>query len=149
MTYSKLPLLLLVAACGGSDAQLDVSSRDPRCVSACPETMPMTAGVGAVCDTASRTQCLDECEARIAGLPTLCQSCLAERACFGPSGCVGSDPISCDQSSCTLTSEFGSCTYATSDEAAHLACLRTIDPRREVACAPSFRPTSECRSSCP
>ncbi|MEP6860209.1 MAG: hypothetical protein ABJE66_06290 [Deltaproteobacteria bacterium] len=144
---------LSLAACGGgagADSNLDTSNRDPRCVAACPATMPQYAGVGAVCDTQSRGECLDLCEARIAGLPTLCQSCLLENACFGPDGCFGSQTGgSCDQTSCTLQSEFGTCTYRTDDQAAKLACMQKVDPRRDVACTPSFQPTTKCSSVCP
>jgi hypothetical protein len=103
-----------------------------------------------VCDAASRTQCLDQCEARIAGLPSLCQSCLLEEACFDP-GC-GSDGVSiggsCDETSCTIETQFGSCTYATNDQAAYDMCLEQVDPRREVACEVHFQPTTECASVC-
>ncbi|MEO6777206.1 MAG: hypothetical protein ABI467_30035, partial [Kofleriaceae bacterium] len=139
------------AACGGgtnNGSDLDVSDDDPRCVATCPETMPEYVGVGAVCDTASRAQCLDECAARIAGVPTLCQSCLLEGAYFGPGGVVIGNDGSCDLSSCTLTSAFGTCTYATDDQAAKLACLQEVDPRREVTCTPDFQSTTKCASVC-
>ena len=65
MNHFSVLILFTIAACGGTgDDSLDLSSRDPRCVAACPETMPAHDGVGRVCDTASRGQCLDECEAR-------------------------------------------------------------------------------------
>jgi hypothetical protein len=154
MNRFKLPALLFLslAACGGAGdgSEVDTSDHDPRCVATCPETMPQYDGVGAVCDAASRAQCLDECEARIAGLPTLCQSCLLEDSCFGPDGCFGSQTGgSCNESTCTLTSDFGSCTYTTSDHAAELACLQKVDPRREVGCTPDFQPTTKCASVCP
>jgi hypothetical protein len=147
MNYSLLSCLLLAAACGGSDANLDLSSRDPRCLSACPETMPAHEGIGEVCDTASRAQCLDECEVRIAGVPTVCQSCLLEHADLSPPGRVSDN--GCDGTTCTITSDFGTCTYPTSDQAAYLACLAKIDPRREVACTAYYRPVGECATSCP
>lgn len=150
MNFFNSALCVLLVACGGGGGDdVDVANRDPRCLSACPETMPQTAGVGAVCDTASRAQCLDECEARIAGLPTVCQSCLVEDACFGPDGCFGSQSgVSCDETTCTLESEFGTCTYATSDQAARLACQQKVDPRREVSCTTSFQSTTKCVSVC-
>lgn len=156
MKRLQLPTLFLcsfVAACGTSandGSDVDTSDRDPRCVAACPETMPQYDGVGPVCNAASRVQCLDECEARIAGLPTLCQSCLLENACFDPGGCIGvQEGGSCDQSTCTLTSEFGTCSYPTDDQAGRLACLKVVDPRREVACTASYQPTTKCATVCP
>jgi len=150
----RILLLCSLFACGTNNAtdgsEVDTSNRDPRCVAACPVTMPETDGVGPVCDAASRSQCLDQCEARIAGLPTLCQSCLLESSCFDPGGCFGiEEGGSCDQSTCTLTSQFGSCSYPTDDQAGRLACLKVVDPRREVACTPSFQPTTKCASVCP
>jgi hypothetical protein len=149
LTPAPILVCLLFACGGGANTDLDLSSRDPRCLAACPETMPAHDGVGAICDTASRAGCLDECEARIAGLPTVCQNCLVEDACFGPDGCFGSDPGGfCDQTSCTIESEFGTCTYQSSDQAAHLACLQKVDPRREVSCTPEFQATTKCASVC-
>jgi hypothetical protein len=151
MSFRIFVIAALLAACGTSSPDVDIESRDPRCVSACPETMPRYEGVGRVCDTASRAQCLDECEVRIAGVTPICQSCLAEKACFGPDGCSSDDGIvygMCTNTSCTITSEYGSCTYSTTDEAAKLKCYQQVDPRREVACTPEFRPTTECASVC-
>jgi hypothetical protein len=140
----------VVLGCGGGGSgDVDLPSRDPRCISACPETKPPYEGVGRVCDTASRAQCLDECEARIAGLATVCQNCLVEKSCFGPEGCFGDSPSgSCTETTCTLTSEFGSCSYPVDDQAARLMCMQKVDPRRSVACAPEFRPTTDCASVC-
>jgi hypothetical protein len=149
--FDLLCILFTIAtpACGSDGSGLDLSSRDPRCVASCPQTMPEYDGVGAVCDTPSRVQCLDECEARIAGLATVCQSCLLEHACFDPDGCFG--PINagdCTQTTCTLTSDFGTCSYQIGDHAAELACLKTVDPRRSVTCQATFRPATECASVC-
>ena len=156
MNRFQLPALLLCslfAACGGAasdPSDVDTSDRDPRCVAACPVTMPQYDGVGPVCDAASRSQCLDQCEARIAGLPTLCQSCLLENSCFDPGGCFGvEEGGECDQSMCTLTSEFGTCSYPTDDQVGRLACLKVVDPRRDVACTPSFQATTKCATVCP
>jgi hypothetical protein len=150
MKLLEITLLFTLAACAGNDGHVDTSDRDPRCVAACPETMPEVEGAGAVCDAASRTQCLDECEARIAGLPSLCQSCLLEQACFDPdcgSGTIVTDS-SCDQTGCTIQTQYGSCTYTPNDEASYDACLRQVDPRRDVTCQVEFRPTTECASLC-
>lgn len=149
MKLSTLLLLCALDGCGGSNSQLDVANRDPRCLAACPETMPQYPDIGAVCSTASRVQCLDECEVRIAGLPTVCQSCLLEKACFGPDGCFGGTiDQSCDQTTCTVQTELGSCSYPMADDAARMACLRKVDPRRDVTCDVRFRPTTECASLC-
>ena len=151
MKLLKVCLFLTLASCAGDGSgHVDTSNRDPRCVAACPETMPQVEGAGAVCDAASRTQCLDECEARIAGLPSLCQSCLLEDACFEP-GC-GSDGVSiggsCDQNTCTIETSFGTCTYAVDDQAAYDACLVKVDPRRDVSCSVHCRSTTECARVC-
>jgi hypothetical protein len=142
--------MLLVACAGDGSGGLDLSARDPRCVAACPETMPDYEGVGEVCNVASRVACLDECEARIAGVSNLCQSCLVEDSCFGPRGCSGNDGLgaSCTNNTCTISSTFGTCTYNSSDEAAKLRCYQQVNPRREVACSAEFRPTTECAPVC-
>lgn len=145
-----LSLFLFLAACTSNSSKVDTSEYDPRCVAACPETMPDVPNAGPVCDAASRTQCLDECQVRIAGLANVCQSCLLEKACFDP-GCGSGGTTtggSCNETTCTIESEFGSCTYPTNDDAAYRACLVKIDPRREVTCAVKFRPTTECAALC-
>lgn len=150
MKLMKMFLCLALAACTSNSSSVDTSSNDPRCVAACPETMPESPVIGPVCNTTSRAQCLDQCEARIAGLPNLCQSCLLEKACFDP-GCgsgTTSAGGSCDQNTCTLESEFGTCTYPVNDDAAYKACLAKVDPHREVACQVKFRPTTDCASVC-
>lgn len=152
MTPLRLVALtaLLFAACGGDDgAELDLSSRDPRCVSACPETMQEISGVGDVCSTASRAQCLDTCEARIAGVMPTCQTCLTENACFEPDCDDDGSTDGCSSNGMdTVTGWNGTCTYACTDAAARLNCLKQVSPTREVACAPEFRPVSECASVC-
>lgn len=142
-------LLLVLVACTSNEG-VDVSDRDPRCVTACTGSEPPDEGVGRVCDAASREQCLDECEARIANVTPICQSCLVERACFGPDGCFGDDGPggTCTNDICTISSEFGSCTFNLGDQAGRLRCYQQVDPRREVACTPAFRPTTECASVC-
>lgn len=151
MNFFKPCLLtcLLFACGGGADTDLDLGNRDPRCVAACPETMPSHPDIGPICDAASRTQCLDQCEARIAGLSTVCQNCLVEDACFDP-GCGSDDgsPVFCDETSCTISSSLGSCTYRQDDDAMRDNCERQINPRREIACAASFQPTTKCASVC-
>ncbi|HEY5948826.1 MAG TPA: hypothetical protein VIV40_25220 [Kofleriaceae bacterium] len=154
MSHIKLSMVcavLLVACAGDGDSgEVDTSSRDPRCVSACTASEPPYQGIGEVCDSASRVQCLDECETRIASVTTVCQNCLVEDACFGPDGCFGDDGpgYSCTDSTCTLTSVFGTCSFPYGDEPARLKCLQQVDPRREVSCKTSFRATTECASVC-
>jgi hypothetical protein len=152
MTRSLISLVCfaMLAACGGDDAAaLDLANRDPRCISACPDSMPPVAGAGDVCMVASRVQCLDECEVRIAGVMTTCANCLVEDACFGPNGCLTTtEGNSCDISTCTVTGWNGTCTYPVGNEAAHAQCEVQVSPRREVACTAKFRPTTECVSVC-
>ena len=142
-----VPLVVLIA-CAGEDG-VDVSDRDARCVAACTAEEPRYEGVGKICDAASRVQCLDECETRIAGVSTVCQNCLVEDACFGPDGCYGDDVgLSCINNTCTVSSEFGTCSFNPNDEAAKLKCYQQVDPRREATCTSRFQPTSECAAVC-
>src|SRR5437763_16346734 len=97
--------IALLAACGADDP-LDLSHRDARCGSSCPATMPPVEGAGDVCSITSRAQCLDECEARIANVPTVCSNCLLDNAHFAPPasdatmpGCGGGT----GGSTCTVT----------------------------------------------
>ncbi len=141
---------VVLVACTGDGAGVDLANRDARCVSACTASEPRYEGSGRVCSTASRERCLDECEARIAGVPTVCQSCLAEDACFGPDGCEDAIDIGgqCNNNTCTITSMFGTCTFDSRDEASKQRCYQQVDPRREVACEAEFRPTTECAAVC-
>jgi hypothetical protein len=150
LALPALPALFtLLAACSGDDG-VDVSDRDPRCVSACVEPAPQYDGVGRVCDTSSLARCVDECEARIAGLATICQNCLVEDSCFSPTGCLGDHAHdgSCTNNICTVSTEFGTCMFNADDQAGKLRCYQQVDPRREVACTPGFRPATECASVC-
>ena len=137
----------VVAACGG-EPSLDLDEHDPRCVAACPETMPPEPGVGEVCDSASRAQCLDECEVRIAGLPSLCQSCLLEESYFAPPG-RGIDSCDGNTNTCTIRTELGSCTFPYGDEAKERDCWKMVNPRRETTCKARWRGATECASVCP
>jgi hypothetical protein len=147
MNPIKCCVFLVLLACAG-DGGADLSNRDPRCVAACTDTPPRDEGVGAVCDDESRVQCVDQCEARIANVSSLCQTCLIEDASFGPRGGDDGDPVFCSNNSCTLTTEFGTCTYNLGDEAGRLRCMQMVDPRREVACRSEFRPATECAAVC-
>jgi hypothetical protein len=144
---------LLVVAClvgCGGGASTSLEDRDPRCVSACTDDLPEIDGAGDVCSSASQSACLDECEARIAGVASLCASCLVEDACFDPSGCDDVVIINdCDSNGqCTITGRNDSCSYQADNEAARVACEKQVNPRREVACEAEFRSTSECSSEC-
>lgn len=144
-----LACLVVIAACGGDDAaNLDIANRDPRCVSACPETMQSIAGVGDVCDTTSRVQCLDACEARISGLMSTCQTCLTEDVCFNPGGCDDHESIGCNNGTATVTGWNGSCSYPCEDTAARTNCLKQVSPTREVACTAEFKPVTDCSTVC-
>lgn len=143
-------LLAMVGAGCADDGGVDLDNYDARCVTACTDDPPRVEGAGDVCNSASRTQCLDECTARIAGVATVCASCLVEDACFDPGGCDGdvSLPDQCSNDSCTMTGRNGSCSYAANDAAARDNCERQVNPRREVACTVDFLPVSVCASSC-
>lgn len=148
---SILFVVSLVAACGGGSGggDPDLADRDPRCVSACTDNPPAIDGAGDVCNTGSRVDCLDECEARIAGVPNTCATCLLEDACFNPGGCNDvSVPVFCDQDECTIEGREGSCSFPPGDEAAQEDCERQVNPRREVTCSVDFRPISECETFC-
>ncbi|MDB4957621.1 MAG: hypothetical protein JWO36_5190 [Myxococcales bacterium] len=150
-TYSRLLILVsfVICACGSSSSSADLTNRDPRCLSACPVTMPATDGVGDVCNTASRVQCVDECEVRIAGVTTNCANCLSEGACFGPTGCFGdSIGFSSDGTTCKLTAWNGMCSYPCNDNTMRLACEKQVSPRREVACTTTFKAATQCSSVC-
>jgi len=142
-------LVVLAFGCGDSGG-VDLANRDPRCVVACTDTPPLTDGAGDVCNTDSRVTCLDDCEARIAGVMTVCANCLLENACFDPSGCrdvgIGDN---CNQNmQCTITGRVGSCTYTYGNTAMQQACERQVNPRREVACTATFQATSRCTQQC-
>jgi hypothetical protein len=143
MNARALYVFLALAGCGASNP---TANRDPRCLADCPETMPPTAGVGDVCSESSRVQCLDECEARIAMVSTVCANCLLENATFAP--------VTFNQGggggggTCTATGWNGTCPYTCGDNAAYMTCLLQVSPRRTVDCTAKFRPTTECSSLC-
>jgi hypothetical protein len=140
---------VLMFGCGGGG--MTPEGGDPRCVSVCTDDPPPVEGAGDVCNSASQANCIDECEARIAGVVTVCASCLLEDACLDPEGCgpVITDDVFCDGSGeCTVTGREGSCTFPADDTAALEDCQRQVNPRREVACTAEFRSTSECSTEC-
>lgn len=150
MKMTSLVLVVAAFGCSGGGGE-DLADRDPRCVAACTDDPPQIDGAGDVCNTDSRVQCLDECEARIAGVTTVCANCLVEDACFDPGGCDdrGVQIADCNSSGqCTITGRVGSCTYPMGNQTALENCERQVDPRREVACTAKFQATSACASSC-
>lgn len=133
------------AACGNDDPFTDA---DPRCATACAIREPSIAGAGDICNVASAELCLETCAVRIAGVDTLCASCLLEDSYFGTG--EGDETIydSCDFQTCTMTGRTGTCTYPSGNTTARDACYRQVNPRREVACEADFRPVSECAMVC-
>ncbi len=145
---SFLIVTMVLAACdGGGSGEPDLSDYDARCVAVCTDDPPAIEGAGDVCSGASRTSCLELCEARIAGQMSLCQTCLLEGAYYGTGGEDGPGGF-CDNTSCTITGRNGSCTYPPNDTAKREMCERQVNPRREVPCDVEFEPVSQCASSC-
>jgi len=145
---SRVLLTLLAAsfaACSSSDDPF--TSADPRCATICMIDEPSISGTGDVCNLDSAQLCLDTCAVRIAGVDTLCASCLLEGAYFSTGGEVG-DGDYCDGQTCTMTGRAGTCTYPYGNEAARQTCMRQVNPRREVACEADFRPVTECSTVC-
>jgi hypothetical protein len=54
----------------------------------------------------------------------------------------------CDSQTCTMTGRTGTCTYPYGNQQAREACLRQVDPGREVACEAGFRSVTECATVC-
>ncbi len=87
--------LVVLTACNG-DGGVHLGSADERCVATCdPDTWDEGEMKKKVCNSASVNRCIDECEARIAGLPTLCQTCLAEGGYLYPTS-TGTPEVECD-----------------------------------------------------
>ncbi|MGE0403907.1 MAG: hypothetical protein AB7T06_44780 [Kofleriaceae bacterium] len=148
LAFSLMFVAVGCASDGSSDPDLD--SYDPRCVTACTDEPPSLDGAGDVCNAASRTQCLDTCQARVTGVSSVCASCLTEEACFDPGGCDGDVVLAdqCSNTTCTRTGRNGSCTYPVNDTAARDNCERQVNPRREVACTAEFPSVQSCASVC-
>jgi hypothetical protein len=145
---SFLLITMVLAACGGGSGDPDLSDYDARCVAVCTDSPPEIEGAGDVCSGASRTTCLDLCEARIAGQASLCQTCLLEEAYYGTNGDDSGGFANCNETTCTITGRNGSCTYPQSDNAKYEMCQRQVNPTREVACTVDFQPVSACASTC-
>lgn len=143
--FAWVAALVLALGCGGDDGS-DLSDRDPRCVSACTDEPPGVDGAFDVCDSASTTSCLDECQARIEDVATVCASCLLEEVSFGPDVVIINQQ--CNGTTCTVTGRVGSCMYPQNDQAAQNDCYRQVYPRREVACDADFRDPAECAGLC-
>jgi hypothetical protein len=140
---------MVLAACGGGSGDPDLSDYDTRCVAVCTDSPPEIEGSGDICNSASRTTCLDLCEARIAGQTSLCQTCLLEDAYYGSDGdVVVGGGTECNQTTCTITGRNGSCTYPQNDNAKYEMCMRQVYPTREVACEVDFQPVSDCATTC-
>lgn len=99
-----------------------------------------------MCSIASASSCVDQCEVRIADVPSLCATCLLEAASFHPDGQYVDRW--CTYDSCTIEGPAGSCTYPATNEAAEEDCIRQVYPRREVDCEVQFRSVTECAEVC-
>jgi hypothetical protein len=145
MRRSILLALTMVLACGGDDDPY--ADADPRCAAICQVREPELDGAYDVCSTASARSCVDQCEVRIAGTPTVCASCLLEGAEFDAPDEIG-DGDSCADGTCTISGREGTCSYREADPAARDACIREVYPRREVSCEVYFRSVEQCTASC-
>lgn len=139
-------IALFITGCGG-DGGDPYAGADPRCAATCRITEPSLAGAYDICSTASARSCVDQCEVRIAGVATVCASCLLEGSDFGTGGGVG-PADDCSNGTCTVTGRAGTCTYPEGNTAARDNCIRQVYPRREVACTVDFRPVAECATAC-
>ena len=79
-TLPTLLAIVLAAGCGGGGDPLE--SADPRCSAICMPEEPAIEGAFDVCSGASVEGCVEQCEARIADLESLCATCLLEDADF-------------------------------------------------------------------
>ena len=135
-----------VGCSGGGDDPL--AGADPRCAAICTPEEPDVEGAFDICSTASVGSCVDQCEARIESVETVCATCLLEDASFGLDDDVFV-PDQCEPSGiCTMQGREGYCTYPQGDESAREDCYREVFPRREVACDVEFRPVAECSGTC-
>jgi hypothetical protein len=153
LRMKNLTLMFAVAliGCAGDDGGVDLDNYDARCVAACTDEPPALDGAGDVCNGASRTTCLDTCEARITGVSSVCASCLTEEVCFDPGGCDGDVSLGDQCTSggqCTRTGRNGSCMYPMNDTTARDNCEKQVNPRREVACTADFPSVQSCASVC-
>ena len=126
---------------------------DPRCESLCVVQEPSLSGAYDICSAESAAVCKEDCAAHIAGVSSLCATCLLEDACFD-ANCAGSGStaVSCffdgAGTTCAVTGREGSCTYPGGDQTARDNCIRQVYPRRTVGCSPDYRPVTECNSIC-
>ncbi len=140
--------LVLASGCGsGSDAD-PYTDADPRCAAVCAIDEPAVEGAGDVCSEDSAAACVDQCEARIVDVSTVCATCLLEETSFGDEVLPGSHWCDGDTLRCTIEGRNGSCNYSYGDQAGLENCLRQVYPRREVDCDVDFRPVNDCAEVC-
>jgi hypothetical protein len=138
--------LALLGCSTGSDGRVDA---DPRCEVICAIREPPLDGAGDICSADSAEQCRAECDIRIDDLSSLCATCLLEYACFAPS-CSGEVPPGedCSETVCVVRGRAGECSYNRGDAAARDACVRQVNPRREVDCRAQYRAVNDCAALC-
>ena len=139
-------VILAVVACAAAGCGL-LGGLDPRCESLCVVTEPSLSGAYDICSPASADLCKQGCAKRIDGQASLCATCLLEKAEFKVPPVSGSADF-CQSGQCTKTGRSGSCVYTEGDAAAREACIRQVDPRREVECTADYRPVAECATTC-
>lgn len=127
------------------------SDVDPRCAALCTIDEPAVEGAFDVCSADGIDLCIATCESRIAGVASLCASCLLDDACFDPScrgGVDGGDEGGGEDGVCFLSGREGDCSYTCEDQQAYEDCLAQVYPRRTVSCEPVFAPVVECAEVC-
>jgi len=120
---------------------------DPRCETLCVIQEPSLSGAYDICSQASADRCKQDCDAHIKDVTSTCASCLLEQATFSVPPVSSSGDV-CNAGTCTTTGRAGSCDYPQGNDAARDDCIRQVSPRREVECTPTYRPVSECNSTC-
>ena len=142
----SVSVVIATSACGGDSDPL--AGADPRCAALCAPEEPAVDGAFDVCSADAVRSCVDQCETRIAGVESVCASCLLEDAEFGVEPLI-TNPDECEPNGmCTMQGREGYCTYPQGDSGAREDCMREVWPRREVACPVEFRPVSECAATC-
>jgi hypothetical protein len=135
----------------GHEGTASPSDADPRCVALCTIDEPAVEDAFDVCSADSMDPCIATCEIRIAGVASLCASCLLEDACFHPScrgGGGGGEEGGDEGGVCVVSGREGDCSYTCEDQQAYEDCLAQVYPRRTVSCEPVFAPVVECAEVC-